>query len=197
MERHFPETFRHGCTSPFQAIHVHEFRAKIQKQSKIKMADYVPLLLALELLDDCELETNEFLDENDDIIYFSVVSCYMRRNLNRIHNYFESTVPTYFPDEFKSHFRMTRETCELFAQEIMPTGRIPLGNPSGRPVIPPSKQILAFLWSMSNQKPTRAVADRFDITLSSVNRVLQRVSQAAVDLSGQYIQWPNGELYGL
>ena len=21
---------------------------------------------------------------------------------------------TYFPDEFKSHFRMTRETCELF-----------------------------------------------------------------------------------
>ena len=196
MERHFPETFRRGCTSPFQAIHAHEFRAKIPKQSKIKMADYVPFLLALELLDDCELETNEFLDENDDIIYFSVVSCYMR-NLNRIHNYFESTVPTYFPDEFKSHFRMTRETCELFAQEIMPTGRIPLGNPSGRPVIPPSKQILASLWSMANQEPTRAVADRFDITLSSVNRVLQRVSQAAVDLSGQYIQWPNGELYGL
>ena len=50
---------------------------------------------------------------------------------------------------------------------------------------------------MANQEPTRAVADRFDITLSSVNRVLQRVSQAAFDLSGQYIQWPNGELYGL
>lgn len=46
---------------------------------------------------------------------------------------------------------------------------------------------------MANQEPARAVADRFDITLSSVDRVLKRVSQAAIDLSGQFIRWPNGE----
>ena len=43
---------------------------------------------------------------------------------------------------------------------------------------------------MANQEPTRdQVAARFDITLSSVcvERVLKRVSQAAVDLSGRFI----------
>jgi len=75
----------------------------------------------------------------------------------------------------------------------MPTGMIPLGNGSGRATIPPSKQVLAFLWSMADQEPARAVADRFDITMSSVDRVLKRVSQAAIHLSGQFIRWPNGE----
>ena len=105
----------------------------------------------------------------------------------------EITVPSYLPDEFKSHFRMTRETCELFAQEAMRTGRIPLGNTSGRPAIPLVKQVLAFLWSMGNQEPARAVGDRFNITMSSVDRILIRLSQAVVDLSGHYIKWPEGE----
>ena len=39
----------------------------------------------------------------------------------------------------------------------MPTGRIPLGNGSGRAAILPSKEGLAFLWSMANQGPSRAV----------------------------------------
>ena len=39
----------------------------------------------------------------------------------------------------------------------MPTGRIPLGNGSGRAAMLPSKQVLAFLWSMANQEPARAV----------------------------------------
>ena len=33
----------------------------------------------------------------------------------------------------------------------------------------------------------------FDITLSSVDRVLKRVSQATVHPSGRFIRWPNGE----
>ena len=157
------------------------------------MANSLPLLLALELLEDSEVEISEVLDEDDDITLFSVGSSYMRRNLNRVRDYFEGTIPFYFPDEFKGHFRMTRETCELFTRAVMPTNRIPLGNGSGRAAIPPPKQVLAFLWSMANQEPARAVADRFNITLSSVDRVLKRVSQAAIDLSGQFIRWPNGE----
>ena len=73
------------------------------------------------------------------------------------------------------------------------TGRIPLGNASGRPAIAPEKQILTFLWSIGNQEPARAVADRFDITKSSYHRVFRRVVQATVDLCGQYIRWPLGE----
>ena len=113
------------------------FRAKIRnKQGNQKMADSLSILLALELLDDYEVEISEVLDEDDDITLFSVGSSYMRRNLNRVRDYFEGTIPLYFPDEFKGHFRMTRETCELFTRAVMPTGRIPLGNGSGRAAIP-------------------------------------------------------------
>ena len=129
----------------------------------------VSALLLLELFDDSEVEFDQILSGDDDLIFFSVASCYMRRNLSRVDEYFECTIPLYYPDEFKNHFRMTRETCEMFTREVMLTGRIPLGNGSGRAAIPPAKQALAFLWSMANQEPTRAVADRFDMTLSSVD----------------------------
>ena len=36
----------------------------------------------------------------------------MRRNLNRVRD--SGTIPLYFPDEFKGHFRMTRETCVAY-----------------------------------------------------------------------------------
>ena len=115
---------------------------------------------------------NELFDDGDDIMVFSAVSCFMRRDLNRIDAYFEVTVPTYKP----SHFRMTRGTCEILGSEVMNTGRILAGNTRGRELIPPTKKVLAFLWSMANQEPTILVADRFNITMSSVNRVLQRGS---------------------
>ena len=87
---------------------------------------------------------------------------------------------------------MTRGTCEILCREVMNTGRIPVGNTRARHFIPPAKQVLAFLWSMANQEPTRLVADRFNITMSSVNRVLQRGAQALADLNAEYIKWPNG-----
>ena len=46
---------------------------------------------------------------------------------------------------------------------------------------------------MANQEPARAIADRFDITRSSYNRVFRRVVMAAVGLSNEYIRWPTGE----
>ena len=100
------------------------------------MADSMPVLLALELLDDSEIKVDEFFDDSDDVILLSVACCFMRRHLNRVPNSFETTIPSYFPDEFKSHFRMTRQTFELFAQEVMTTGRIPIGNSPGRAPIP-------------------------------------------------------------
>ncbi|KAL9978418.1 hypothetical protein ACROYT_G015931 [Oculina patagonica] len=154
------------------------------------MANLMSHLCVSECLEDSEL--NDLVEEDDDVVLFSAVSCFMRRNLTRIQDYSEVTIPRYLPDEFKSHFRMTRETCELLVREIVRTGDIPLGNPSGREVIAPQKQVLVFLWRIANQEPARAVADRFDITVSSVNRVFRRVVNATVSLSGQYIRWPNG-----
>ena len=75
------------------------------------------------------------LGEDDDITLFSVASLHKRRNWNRVR--------------------------ELFTRAVMPTRRIPFGNGSGRAAILPSKQVLAFLWSMANQEPARAVGRHF------------------------------------
>ena len=187
MERYLPV----GWTNPSQAITFQVLRENTNSKTRenIKMADSV--LLLLELFDDSEVEYAEISRKDDDLIFFfSVASCYMRRNLNRMYEY-NTTV---FSRRIQEFFRMTRETCKLFTHEVMPTERIPLGNRSGRAPIPPTKQVL---WSMANQEPTRAVAAKFDITLSSVDWVLKRVSQAAVDLSGRFIRWPNVEFQWL
>ena len=65
------------------------------------MADSLSILLALELLDDYEVEISEELDEDDDITLFSVGSSYMRKNLNRVRDYFRGTIPLHFPDDLR------------------------------------------------------------------------------------------------
>ena len=155
------------------------------------MADFLQATATLEA-DNSELE-NEILQNNDDIILLATAACFMRRSLNRIRGYFEEIIPAYLFGEFKTHFRMSRETFEMFSQEIMQTGRIPLGNASGRTPIPPQKQMLIFLWAVGNREPTRTIADRFDVTFSSAHRALCRVTKGVLDISNQYIKWPNAE----
>ena len=166
----------------------HSIPTRAHFPPRFKMADLGSLFFAFESQDDSHL-LGDMLEDSDEVIILSAVCCFMRRNLTRIQDYFEQTLPRYLPDEFKHHFRMTRETCELLSLEIMQTGQI--RNSSGWPVIAPQKQILAFLWRIANQEPARAVADRFDLTSSSVDRVFRRVVPAAVSLVGNT---SNGQL---
>ena len=96
MEQYFPV----GLKKAVPVHHVPIFSRKYQINRGIKKWRTLSILLALELLDDYEVEINEVLDEDDDITLFSVGSSYMRRNLNRVRDYFEGTIPFYFPDEF-------------------------------------------------------------------------------------------------
>lgn len=52
-------------------------------------------------------------------------------------------------------------------------------------------QVLIFLWFIGHQTASfRDVADRFNITLSSLHRVIQRVVIFLSNLSPQIITWP-------
>ena len=150
----------------------------------------------IETAEDFEIE-NEILDEEEEIIVFSRLASFARRNLNRIEGFYEATFPRYSPSEFQSHFRMTKTTMETVCKEIVNTGRIPLGNVKRRPPIPPEKQVLLFVWCMANQECARLVADRFDVTMSSVDRVLRRVAQGLLELCPRYIKWPSGKLLSI
>ena len=88
-----------------------------------------------------ELDVSDLLDHEDDIFILSVASTFMRRRVNPIDGYFEVTVPSYFADEFKNHFRLTHNTCELLTREILASGVINVGNAFGRSPFPPEKQV--------------------------------------------------------
>ena len=64
-------------------------------------------LLALGLLNDSEVKINDVLGEGDNIPFI------VRIQKDSATTF---TVPLYFPDEFKSHFRLTRE---LFSRVVM------------------------------------------------------------------------------
>ena len=138
---------------------------------------------------------HELVECDDDIFVLAVGSTVMQRGLSRIQGYFEETVPSYFGDEFQSHFRLTRNTCELLTREIVASGCLNVGlNRFGRTPIPPEKQILIYLWMLVKCNETsRQVADRFDVTMSSCGRVLRRVNTAILSMLPRYLKWPNGE----
>ena len=82
-------------------------------------------------------------DNDGEIHLFSAIGAFMRRDLNRIVGFYEIVVPAYSVDEFRSHFRMTKNTFEVLSRELAATGAIPTGNRFGRKPIPLQKQILA------------------------------------------------------
>ena len=130
------------------------------------------------------------LGNDDSTLLLTGIIPFMRHNLNRVEGFFTHTLPSYSMDEFKGHFRMTKGTCEALVREIVATGNIPVGNRFGRKSIDPKKQVMIYLWCMTNQEVTRLVADRFNVTLSSVTRILERVTKAFLRLRSQYIKWP-------
>ena len=79
----------------------------------------------------------------------------------------------------------------------MATGNIPIGNRFGRESIDPTKQVMIYLWCMANQEVTRLVADRFNVTFSSVTRILERVTKALLRLRRQFIKWPGSKFPSL
>ncbi|XP_020911978.1 protein ALP1-like [Exaiptasia diaphana] len=154
------------------------------------MVDAMDIFIALEQ-DDYESINTILLSQEEEVSILSVTASFMRRNLNRVADFYEHTIPTYLSSEFQSHFRMTRTTFELLLPEIVQTRMIPLNNRRGRPVIPPERQVLIFLWTMANKEPNRAIADRFDVTISSVHRTYRHVAEAVTSLYPRYIKWPN------
>ena len=164
----------------------------MKKKKQIKMvaeSEGVNLMLVLTLMeaDDSVVENEMLLGDNDSTLLFTAVIPFMRRNLNRVEGFFTDTLPTYSMDEFKGHFRMTKGTCEALVREIVATGNIPVGNRFGRKSIDPTKQVMIYLWCMANQEVTRLVADRFNVTLSSVTRILERVTKALLRLRRQQV----------
>jgi len=70
--------------------------------------DLGSLFLAFELQDDFHLLGN-MLEDSDEVIVLSAACCFMRRNLTRIQDYFEQTLPRYFDNSTSSDVKKQAE----------------------------------------------------------------------------------------
>ena len=104
-------------------------------------AEMVEMVMLNEVVD-TSIDEELLLDYDNDgeIHLLAAIGAFMRRDLNRIVGFYEIVVPSYSVDEFRSHFRMTKNTFEALSRELAATGAIPTGNRFGRKPIPLQKQ---------------------------------------------------------
>ena len=60
----------------------------------------------------------------------------------------------------------------------------------GKPRISIQKKGLVFLWYMANNNSFREMSDKFNITQSSVYRIIKRILNDITYISSKYIKWP-------
>jgi predicted DNA-binding protein YlxM (UPF0122 family) len=63
-------------------------------------------------------------------------------------------------------------------------------KPCGKALISPEKQLLIFIWYLSNKDSMRVVARLLGVSKSTTHKYIIRVSRALSDLSAKLITWP-------
>lgn len=103
-------------------------------------------------------------------------------------NYFEVTVPMYSLDDFKAHFRMSRESVEKLKSNLS-TSYIDV---KGRTKISLEKGILISIWTLANRESYRSIADRFGMHKGHAHTVVLKICKMISRISDKYIVWPTG-----
>lgn len=105
-------------------------------------------------------------------------------------NFVELCVPAMSDQYFRSCFRVSRSTFEIFCQFLGNSGYIPM-NIAGKPVINVDKHALIFLFFSGNTVNFPITANHFHVSESSVHHVIKRCIGALVANINYFIKWPN------
>ena len=124
----------------------------------------------------------ELMNDNGTILYFIkrnvdlsiiLLICIQKRHVPSVSNFAETIVPEFSSTDFRMHFRIDRATLEIILQTIAP--HLTSNNVSGKEQIPPEKQLLLFIWYISNQESMREAANLFGISISTVHETVLKV----------------------
>ncbi|KAG0443373.1 hypothetical protein HPB47_015005 [Ixodes persulcatus] len=110
----------------------------------------------------------------------------------RVPQYYEKVIDTYFDFEFMRLFRLSRETHAELAGRFEASAFHP-DSVGGRPQISAEKTLLIVLSYLGTRATMYQIADRFDITESSVHLCIKRVLNFLNGISAQIITWPDQE----
>lgn len=135
-------------------------------------------------------DTNESVDDGQDILLPIMQLLFRGERRYRIQNYLD-TVNRWSDAEFREHLRLERLVAYEQIDALSRSEYIP-SHDFGKPKITAEWSFLMLLWYVSNTEPLRTVADRFDVSISSVFRVIRRVVSWLISNIGNVIIWPQG-----
>lgn len=165
----------------------------ITEENQMKNSDNKPYLvskkmnlrnlLITSLLDDSDLELS-----SEEELYDVSLQKFKKRHC--VKNYWEEVVPSYTEKEFIRHFRISKglfnSLIEKFteSQEYLKLQRAK--------AIVAGKHLAIFLWFAGHEAASfRDIADRFNVSLSSVCLIIRRCMVFISNLSPHVIKWPN------
>ncbi|XP_036329461.1 uncharacterized protein LOC118741569 [Rhagoletis pomonella] len=129
-------------------------------------------------------------DSEDAAVIEQILKVTRRTPRNCIKNYFECVVPTYTDKEFVTHFRITRELFNNLAMKY--EGSNVYRNLRSNKRFSADKSLALFLWFAGHEACSfRDLADRFDLTISSVSRTIERLTVFISRMSPECIKWPS------
>ncbi|XP_015925502.1 uncharacterized protein [Parasteatoda tepidariorum] len=140
--------------------------------------------LALDYLSDDEEEERELLSIISE--EFLIDTAKVNTPSGHSQLYVDYIVPLYNEQEFKNYYRMTRETFNALYEKIGHTFQ----KTMGRPTICPRKMILCALWMLSTRDTIKSIAERFDLSKSSVCDVVKRVCMSLIQNLSSVIKIP-------
>ncbi|XP_046611834.1 protein ANTAGONIST OF LIKE HETEROCHROMATIN PROTEIN 1-like isoform X4 [Neodiprion virginianus] len=115
--------------------------------------------------------------------------CEKRKLRPRIIDY-DNVVYRYSDDEFKSHFRLSRNTFnylhDLIREDLV--RHVP-----GCPTISSYHQLMIAIWKMATTDSYRSVCDRFNVGRATAVRAVRRVCHALFRRASRFMQWPTGD----
>lgn len=130
-------------------------------------------------------------ESEDDMLLLPLIYHLMNnRRRHRIENYLQ-IVDLWTDQEFKENLRLTRHSASVLITELELSGIIPSHSFGIKP-ISAKLSFLLFLWYMANTEPLRTMSDRFNVSISSVSRILRRVIAWLLTKLDAVIKWPEG-----
>lgn len=156
-------------------------------------------MIVEELIDsssESEGEVEELLDlidqqsDSDELVLVDIVHAFEREKRNSIKNYLDEVVPTYTEKEFRMHFRISRDLYLSLSSKFEKSVYYTNSRPDIR--IPAATYMAVFLWFAGHEACSfRDVSDRFNLAISSINRIIDETSAFISSLSPEVIIWPS------
>ena len=126
------------------------------------------------------------LDEENDNASLTVV----RRDRPKLVGYVEDVIPQYNLDDFRIIFRVCRTTFEDIIRTFGAQFVIKHPSGGGRPSVSAEKTALVALYYLGSQETIRKIAEKFELSESSVLACRERFCSTLTSRRDELIKWP-------